>query len=463
MSRTEWSNRLSWLRRKGAAFIFLVAFVAVAVWGSIQHKNSMFLRNQLENGYQRLFYNLVSSVENIDVLIAKGLVSTSPPQSILLFTQTWREAFAAQEKLNQLPIEHVLVARTAKFLTQVGDFSYTVAKQIADGKDMTSEQRATLRTLQNEADYLTRELHNLHSQIKENKFAWGEITQEGAAKFREVSPDLAEVSFREIDSHMQGLPVLIYDGPFSDHMDLLAPRSVEGPEISSEEAVKRAQEKADLIPGLKYTAAAVASGEGRIPFYRVHLIPAGGSGPDDITVDISRKGGYFISLVNARPLGDPVLTREQALEKAAAYIKEKGFPALIPTFTQLSEGAAIISFVGVQDGVVLYPDQVKIKVALDNGQVIGVENSDYLISHYDRKFPAPRITADWVREKASATLKVENVQLALIPLNSKREVFCYEARGTLNNEDYFVYFNAETGAQEMILKVIKTDQGALVL
>lgn len=452
-----------WLKKKGSIFFLLAGLVAVAVWGVTQHKNSIVLRNQLENGYQQLFYSLVSSVENIDVLIAKGLVSTSPPQSILLFSQTWREAFSAQEKLNQLPIEHVLVARTAKFLTQVGDFSYAVAKQIADGQDITPEQRATLRSLQSEADYLTRELHGLRNQIKENKFAWGEITREGAAKFREVSPDLAEVSFREIDSHMQGLPVLIYDGPFSDHMDRLTPRSLGGPEIGPEEAVKRAQEMADLIPGLHYTASAAGTGEGKIPFHRVYLVPTGGSGPDDITVDISRQGGLLISLVNARPLGEAALTKEQALEKAVAYVKQKGFPSLIPTFTQLSEGAAIISFAGFQDGVILYPDQVKIKVALDNGQVIGVENTDYLMSHYDRKFPAPRITADWVRKKASSTLKVENVQLALIPLNSKREVFCYEARGTFNEEDYFIYFNALTGAQEMILKVIKTEQGPLTL
>jgi len=53
--------------------------------------------------------------------------------------------------------------------------------------------------------------------------------------------------------------------------------------------------------------------------------------------------------------------------------------------------------------------------------------------------------------------------LAIIPTNYKTEIFTYEFKGKLNNRDFLVYINAETGKEENILMIIDTPNGILTM
>lgn len=452
-----------WLKRYWFSLILGVVLIGVFGWGFSQYRAKNQLNNFVETGYQRAFYGLIQNVENVDVLLAKGLVSTSPRQNILLFSNAWRESYAALDKLNQLPLAHQTIDKTSKFFSQVGDFSFTLSRQLSDGQDISSDQRTTLRSLQKEADYLATELHALQNNIRTNQLAWGEIRQQGTSKFREVSPQLSEVSFRNINNEMDGMPTLIYDGPFSDHITQLNPQGVTGAPVSAEEAAQIAMQKADLLPGIQYAAAQMGTGEGKIPIYRIQITDPAGQAADQIVIDISRTGGHVVSYLNARPLGAPVLDGMQAQEKAIAYLEKKGFPALTSTHAQVDDGSATIAFAGVQDGVILYPDQIKVKVALDNGQVIGVESLSYLMAHHERDLAKPKVSAQTIRERAAKSLEIEAIRLALIPLETRREVLCWEVKGNLEGELFFLYFNALDGNQERILKVINTPAGPVTI
>jgi germination protein YpeB len=117
----------------------------------------------------------------------------------------------------------------------------------------------------------------------------------------------------------------------------------------------------------------------------------------------------------------------------------------------------------VDGNVVVYPDQIKLKVALDNGDVVGIESQHYLIVHTERSLPKPRITAAEARKNVSKRLDIKNIRLSLIPMESLREVFCYEFYGEYDGEKYFVYINALDGTEERILKVLETENGELTM
>ena len=134
----------SWGKRHWYTSLLTIALIGVTVWGLAQYRYRIETRNQLENTYQRSFYDLVGNMENIDVLIAKGLVSTSPAQNVLYYANTWKESSSAQDKLNQLPIDHFLLARTTKFINQTGDYTYALARQVAEGQSISTDQRNSL-------------------------------------------------------------------------------------------------------------------------------------------------------------------------------------------------------------------------------------------------------------------------------------------------------------------------------
>ena len=51
-----------------------------------------------------------------------------------------------------------------------------------------------------------------------------------------------------------------------------------------------------------------------------------------------------------------------------------------------------INYAAVQEGVLLYPDLIKVKIAMDTGEVCSVECTGYIFNHTKRSNIIPKIT-----------------------------------------------------------------------
>jgi spore germination protein len=131
-----------------------------------------------------------------------------------------------------------------------------------------------------------------------------------------------------------------------------------------------------------------------------------------------------------------------------------------PNYYLKYDGTVLFNFNYKEDDVTIYPDLVKVKVALDNGEIVGYDASSYYISHYDRNIEKPNITLEEARDKVKIDFDVNSTRLALIPIG-KEEVLCYEFKGKYRDADYIVYINAINGNEEKILQVIKDEKGTL--
>lgn len=128
----------------------------------------------------------------------------------------------------------------------------------------------------------------------------------------------------------------------------------------------------------------------------------------------------------------------------------------------LKEGGIVtINYAYVQDNVTIYPDLIKIKVALDNGEILGMETSGYLNNHTKRDIPTPLISIEEAKESLNKNLEITTEDLAIIPTEWKTEIFCYEFKGKIDDTDFLVYINALTGKEENILVIIDTPNGVL--
>ena len=58
-------------------------------------------------------------------------------------------------------------------------------------------------------------------------------------------------------------------------------------------------------------------------------------------------------------------------------------------------------------------------------------------------------------------LEINNERLAIIPTEWKTELLCYEFKGTVNDKQFLVYINAESGREEDILIIRDTGNGIL--
>ena len=65
------------------------------------------------------------------------------------------------------------------------------------------------------------------------------------------------------------------------------------------------------------------------------------------------------------------------------------------------------------------------------------------------------------RSKLNKSLEITSEGMAIIPTEWKTEILCYEFKGKIDDTDFLVYTNVETGREENILVIIDTPNGIL--
>jgi germination protein YpeB len=325
---------------------------------------------------------------------------------------------------------------------------------------MSDKDMGQVSKLRGYAGELLGLLHEMEEDITQGKIRFGEIRKQGRLTLRRASKSAVEVKFGNMEDKFNNYPSMIYDGPFSDNVIEGKPKALEGNDISLEEAKK----KAEKFVGSDKTGRIIetSSGKGKIHTYGLEVIPKDNDRSKSISIDITKKAGYPLWMINPREIPEKKLTDQQASDKAQKFLKEQGFGDLTETYFLKNDNTTTITFIGVsKEGVLIYPDLMKVKVALYNGEIVGFDAYQYIMSHRKRDIPKPKLTEEQARKKVSQKLKIERVKLAIIPLPGDKEQLCYEFKGKYNQSDYFVYINADTGYEENILKIIKDEDGTL--
>lgn len=434
-----------------------LALVITGIWGIEQNRQKRAYQIYMQNQYQRMFYDLLGHVENIQVDLSKVLVSGSPEHNNNLFSNISRQSFSAQEKLNQLPISHVALNKTSKFLAQIADYSSSMTKK---NTPLNADQMETVAGLHNSAAKLTEELRGLFDMITDGTIKMGELRREGGFQLARAPERNLDGEFSKIHEKMADYPTLIYDGPFSDHLLEPKPRELKGESITFD----RAKEIAKRFVGPEdiREIRRGSDSSGFIKTYGLEIIPEGNR-RSPIYVSITKTGGHVAWMLNTRGIGESKLSMEEMKQKAETFLKEKGYANMIATYSVVTGDTGVVNFAYTQDGVIIYPDLLKVKVALDNGEVVGFEAQKFLMSHHDRDIRKPRLTEEEARRFISNQFNVSKGRLALIPLEDKTEVLTYEFKSKYQEDEFLIYINADTGDQEMILKIIKDKTGTLTM
>lgn len=453
------------MKKKKITYFALAVLLGVgflAVWN--YYNRISYMQNALEAGYQRSFFDLVKHVENLDVLLSKSLVSSSNKGNIITLTSIWHEAENARASIDQIPVG-LKLQQSQKYFAQIGDFAYTLAKQNVEGKTIDKKDWDKLLELRNQTRKLNRELHELQNRIASGRISWGNMDKTGIKqKISRTTPEpMGELMFKIDERLKEEAPTLVYDGPFSDHVEQAKPMGVTGDLVSREEARDKAERFIDNPKGIDYSIVFKGDANGSIPAYSFIIKPPGAAGDENILLDISKKGGHVIWYINPRGINQPKITLKDAIEKAENFISSRNYKQMVATGS-LREGDVItVTFAHKQDGVIIYPDFIKVSVALDNGEVIAFDSQGYLFSHRTRNLPPPKLSEEDIRKRIKDELKIERIRKAVIPSPSKKEIFCYEVKVEFNNEKYLIYINAVTGDEETILQVIESPSGTITL
>ena len=452
----DWKNRL----KKGHMLsIICVLLIIVSILVAMLYKKQREYRQASENNYNMAFYELVDYVQNVETYLAKSLISSSTEHGAETLTHLWREANLAQAYLSRLPIESQELENTEKFLNQVSDYSYTLSrKNIYDDK-LSEEDLKNLKELHGYSVELENTLNQLSEDLNSGRFEWGELTKKGTVAFAKQVDNISKESFSNLEENFHEYSGLIYDGAFSEHLTSENPKGLTGEEISEEDAKKKAEEfigKESIkeIKNLGYSENATI---------QVYDFSITNQKEESINISISKKGGHVVAMNSNRDVNSEIISQEEADSKGKEFLESKGFINMKETYYLRQEGIVTINYAYVQNDVVIYPDLIKVKVALDNGEILGIETSGYLNNHTERTISKGKISKEEAKKDLNTDLNIKSEGMAIIPTEWKTEILCYEFKGKVDDREFLVYINAENGREEDILMIINTPNGTLTM
>lgn len=452
----DWKNRL---KDRHMLSVIVVLFTIIIILSVIIYKKQTEYRQASENQYNMAFYELVDYVQNVEIYLAKSLISSSPEHGAETLTHVWREANLAQAYLSRLPIDSVELEKTAKFLNQVSDYSYSLSRKNIYNEELTEEDLKNLEDLHNYSVELRNTLDQLSADINDGRIKWGELTKKGKVAFAQEVSNISKNSFSNLEENFHEYSGLIYDGAFSEHMTSSQKKGLTGDNIDEEKAKQIATDfiGKDIVQEINLSGKSENTDIITYDF----SVKVNNENEENMNISITEKGGHVLLMNYNRNVEAELISQEEADKIGKQFLEDRGLNNMKETYYLKQDGIVTINYAYKQDEVTVYPDLIKLKIALDNGEVMGIETKGYLNSHEERKIPEVKITKEKAKESLNKNLEITSESLAIIPTEWQTEVLCWEFKGKVNDTDFLVYVNAETGKEEDILVITNTPNGTL--
>ena len=444
------------------AYIIIAIVVFIVVIGGLIYvvvNNNKEAKTASQNTYNMAFYEVVDYVQNVETYLAKSLISSTPEHGAETLTNVWREANLAQAYLSQLPIESQELANTEKFLNQVSDYSYSLSRKNIYNESLSDEDLKNLKDLHNYSVELENTLNQLSDDINSGRIKWDELTNKGTIAFAQQVSTSSMDGFSNLEENFHQYSGLIYDGAFSEHLTNGEKKGLTGDDIDEETAKQKAidfigKDNVQNVENLGFSENAT------IPEYNFSVKT---NSEESISISISKKGGHIVYMNSNREVNAESISQEEANSKGKEFLNNHGIMDMKETYYLKQDGIVTINYAYVQNDVVVYSDLIKVKVALDNGEVLGIETTGYLNNHTKRDTSKIKISKESAKKTLNKDLQISSEGMAIIPTEFETEILCCEFKGKVDDKEFLVYINAENGREEDILIITNTPNGTLTM
>ena len=415
---------------------------------SMSQANSYSL--QLENIYKKNYYELVDTVNTADMNISKLLASNNQDYQAKMLSDVAQGAKEMQSNIASLPLSSDNIVESVRFINQMSGYAQVLQEKLASGGELTESDLSTLNDMH---ESLT-EMKKYLNQMSERMIYGYNILSESSRINGYY--DNFSLDFAQIQSDDTQYPTMIYDGPFSDSVVNQKVKGLQGSEISKEEAYKIVDSFFKNIASLQYQGQT----NGKFNTYNFSIL---NTDNQKIYVQVTKIGGKILTVSGNVESDVKNIDYQQAEKIALDFAKENGIEDATVVWHEELNDQTYFNIAPKQKNIILYPDLVKVKIDLENGNVIGYDAMSYWLNHTDRALSSASVSVEVAKANVDSSFEVKNERLVLAPLDYNREVLCWEFECERNGATYYIYINANTNVEENILKVVKTSDGSKLM
>lgn len=394
-------------------------------------------------------YELNSIVDNLDAGLSKARVSNSSAEQIKLLNEIAIDSEMAEVLLERLPVETQLTQNMTSFVNKMGDSAQSMLNTLARGGKLSASQKATL-------GYMYEKNQQMKSVI--NELTASTCPKEIMNAWKGKDGNFMVESFGNLENNTIETPKEINDGPFAENIKKVTAKNIEAlEEINATQAEELAGKYfANYnLNEVRCTGETIAN---QLECYNLELKTNDG----DMFAQLTKKGGKVVMFDSYKDCSQNNFSVERCVDIAEDFLANLGFDNMKAVWTSENGTTCNLNFVYENDGVVFYPDMIKIKVCEERGIVTGMEGLAYCLNHTQRSAGEASVSKQTAQSKLNPDFNVEGSRLTVIPVEGD-EVLAYEFYGNYGENDYYIYVDAKTGEEVQVLTVIGTAQGRALL
>ena len=352
--------------------------------------------------------------------------------------------------LSVLPIDAENSNSAIKFFNQISGMCEAYIKTIDKGESLTTQQLLLVDKAEYALSIIKSKLNTHNDMVRKGDYEFisvGVFNDDGVTQF---SASIGDLTANEVD-----YPTMIFDGSFSESLESKVVRGLSKDQISQEQAQDYLSNV--VYQGQEVEIEYVNETVGDFVTYDFSVMKDG----EECIAQVTKRQGLLLTLCGCAENGASSISAEKVQDLAKDFAKRVGFGELVVTWLEVGGNVAYVNLAPTQNGVVLYPDLVKVKVDMFGGNIIGFEAKNYAFNHIDRDFTTS-ITVQEAEEKLGFDYIVLNTRKAIIALENDIEVPVYEFACERMGGLFYYYIDANSGDLVKILKVVDSN-GTLLL
>ena len=302
-----------------------------------------------------------------------SLLHTAVEQSLLFqdektlsneLDSIWRMSSELRKSVANLPIQREVQNDWMRYLGKIGDS----AKQAANNGDYAQWHKkmgtvaTNLNAFAEEWNVATIAFYNNDGDMK--KWTNNQDLDLGESPFINVSKQLK--SYNETD-----FPLTASESDYEKKRDL---QHLKEQKITKSEAVQIFK---SYFPNIDDAIVTVSKSkdDAPYPFYHIQYV----RGPRIGYADITENGGHLLSFLMERPVTKEPRSHEEIIKTAQNFMQSVGYEDVSLSESRENHEAWHFVFTRtLDDGALVYPDSIQVKVAKDNGEIMGVNAMEYI-------------------------------------------------------------------------------------
>jgi len=399
--------------------------------------------NILEGVYASSYYSMVDNMNNLAVDVSKYSNLSTNQAKVATMTDIKGDCNYILAGLSILPIDEENVISATKFFNQISGLCDAYTAQINRGENLTQEQELVF----DEIGLVLGEI-KAKFNLQTESMVDGNFNFIDASIFNDEGVNELSVGMGNLTNSAIDYPAMIFDGPFSTSLETKDIKGLSESEVSEEQAynylketVYNNREDVDILFD-KTT-------NGDIDTYDFNVEVDN----KRFYAQVSKRDGLLITLSGFAEGGDAILGKEEAISVAENFANRIGFENMKAVWTEINQQVAYINLAPVENGVIMYPDLVKVKIDLTAKEIIGFEALNYAYNHIDRDFEF-NLSENDVESLLGFDYNVIKTSKAIIRLDGGKEIAVYEFITEKIDGVYFYYLDANNKQIAKTLKLV---------